>query len=824
MAQTVPIPKPATRICVQKFNDLDGDGKRGPGEPTLTGFFFNVSDMSGNKVGRIKAGECLDVRPGTYMVAEQAQPGWMVTTPNPQEVTVASQQTVTVVFGNRLQAEKKCCQFALMLFNTLPNTIKKVVVIPVNPQAVIDVFSDDPDELTVSLSGNQSVIEPVASSINPGGFYPDDAATMLDFCDIGIRVDPALSPAAVTVRWLNAAGQVLKEELLKLECREKLDPDAEGDWPDDRVTITGVGDDVLFSGAVQEDCEEPERETTGVCDFTATPLCIANQNYLQLMASPALLDKTYEWRVDDNGPHQYSGPGPFNHSLTEGPHSISVDLTVTYLNGPLIDGHPQTEECTKQIDICIPTADFSVGIPSPVCVDGVLNGYKVDFTPHDQDCNYNGSSSISAAYLNFGDGPQITIGPTLPVQNHSYSPTATGINAVLTVTDQWGCTHTKTHPVTIATTCQPLFKLSYELCQTTGTADVAVKFTNESQVFCNPKFNWDFGDAAHSTNTNPVNPNVVTTTGASAIDPQVHTYKYDGSLPPVNYKVILTMTDGPCMGTSAVHFDVKFFLKPVVLDIQVAICPSGQTFFTAQTSGKLIWDVSGPGFLSFSWLLCKAKILAVNAVNSVFKQHNGFNCYLPDGTYVVNAEAEDTSQDYVTATCKKKKEFTVSRTCCREVKAKGHRDTPHGVKNYRMRYKYKIADTPSGLNMRIVGRTKAKIKKTVKHTNLFYWKAKLADVVSVYTDNNLRGGGEHPLDPNVLCKTCITPWQTTPHEENYNKSKAKFTSITGPYGIDKADALTSLHRVKFDGLDWTIKVAKLPGQDCNQWTISEVFV
>jgi len=99
--------KPVTaQICVTKFNDLDGNGKPDQNEPLLSGWVFNVTDQNGNLVGTIttnpvSASSCLTVpAPGTYTVTEVVQPGWTVTTPNPQTVTVQPGQTANLNFGN----------------------------------------------------------------------------------------------------------------------------------------------------------------------------------------------------------------------------------------------------------------------------------------------------------------------------------------------------------------------------------------------------------------------------------------------------------------------------------------------------------------------------------------------------------------------------------------------------------------------------------------------------------------------------------------------------------------------------------------------------
>ena len=98
------------KLCVVKFNDLDGDGKQGPNEPTLNGWVFTIKDANGNVVGTITTGSatgapnCIDLPPGVYTVTETLQPGWSPTTPGgiTQTVTVVAGQTTTVTFGNHL--------------------------------------------------------------------------------------------------------------------------------------------------------------------------------------------------------------------------------------------------------------------------------------------------------------------------------------------------------------------------------------------------------------------------------------------------------------------------------------------------------------------------------------------------------------------------------------------------------------------------------------------------------------------------------------------------------------------------------------------------
>ena len=97
-------PQPGV-LCVVKFEDADGDGQQGASEGLLGGWQFEVFDSGGNLVTTLTSSEqdasCTELPPGDYTVQEQVQQGWVVTTPNPQTVTVSSGSTTTVAFGNQ---------------------------------------------------------------------------------------------------------------------------------------------------------------------------------------------------------------------------------------------------------------------------------------------------------------------------------------------------------------------------------------------------------------------------------------------------------------------------------------------------------------------------------------------------------------------------------------------------------------------------------------------------------------------------------------------------------------------------------------------------
>ncbi|MEA2879005.1 MAG: hypothetical protein QOF14_4201 [Hyphomicrobiales bacterium] len=797
----------ATRICVQKFNDLNGNGVREPGEPTLTGFTFTIKNNAGQVVGQIKSEGCIDVQPGTYTVEEQIQAGWTPTTPNPRKVTVALNQTVNVLVGNRKAADQNCCQFGLMLFNTLVNTVKKVVIVPATPAAIIDVYNDEAPDFTLTHSANQYIITSVASAANPGGFFPANASQVLEL-DFAIRVVPSMAPTSVTVRWLNASGQVIKEELVKLECEKNVgDENTDYDWYSKRSRVTGLADNVMFSGAEPEECDSfDDDERMGACGFDPYQIvCVGGQRILKRTASNSNSSSSYTWSIDDNGVLTAYSAAAFSHTLTPGLHAITMKLTVTDASGPV--------DCQEDLIVCIPNPGFTIGTPQLQCSPPNQGKYKVEFTPSDpSSCN----TGIATYQWVFGDSTtQSGTGIPGPIVHYYAGPGPYTVQ--LKLVDKpavGGCAYTVQHVVaTFDTTCNPRFRIEYELCPTTMKGPIPVKFFNDSQAFCNPTFEWDFGEPSSSSN--------LVSTSSTAM--QTHGYTYDGTLPPQNFTVKLTMKDDPCKGTATspkVTFSVPFTLKPVPLTVKVLVCPDGETHFVANTTGKVIWDLSASN-LSAAWVWCKAKMLAVNAVNAALGQHNGFKCHLPNGTYLVNVTAEDTSQPNVKATCKLTREFVVARTCCEKFWEKDHKNITQNSKDYRMKFKHAVTNPILWIGTHIVGKTKFKVKKTVKNTSWTYFKRIKADTISVNVSDNLRMAGPHPADPSVTCKTCIAPVLLSNGTQESDKSKAKYSTSVSTRGVDKADDLTSLHYVKHKaGWEWWIKVQKLAGNDCTQSTIT----
>ncbi|MEN3331729.1 MAG: serralysin [Blastocatellia bacterium] len=98
------------KLCVHKFNDLNGDGIQNNGEPGLPNWSFTVtaSCVGGSLITDANGNACGDFSAGTYTIVEQPQSGWMATTPTTQTVTVTVGQTTNISFGNRQDTGMLC--------------------------------------------------------------------------------------------------------------------------------------------------------------------------------------------------------------------------------------------------------------------------------------------------------------------------------------------------------------------------------------------------------------------------------------------------------------------------------------------------------------------------------------------------------------------------------------------------------------------------------------------------------------------------------------------------------------------------------------------
>ncbi|HXF41698.1 MAG TPA: hypothetical protein VN687_18410 [Blastocatellia bacterium] len=103
---SVTVEKPG-ELCIETFNDLNGNRERDEGEPVVTGFEYQVSGTY-VKEETITPGEndrCKVVPVGAYKVVAQPRLGWITTTETTKTVTVNAGEARPVSFGSREAGE-----------------------------------------------------------------------------------------------------------------------------------------------------------------------------------------------------------------------------------------------------------------------------------------------------------------------------------------------------------------------------------------------------------------------------------------------------------------------------------------------------------------------------------------------------------------------------------------------------------------------------------------------------------------------------------------------------------------------------------------------
>jgi len=100
----------------QKFNDLDGDGRKDSGEPMIAGWTVTLKQANGTPIaskltdadGKVVFS---NLDPGTYMLQEEMRFGWDATGPDSVEVKVDPGSSSTICFGNHELPKSSICAY-----------------------------------------------------------------------------------------------------------------------------------------------------------------------------------------------------------------------------------------------------------------------------------------------------------------------------------------------------------------------------------------------------------------------------------------------------------------------------------------------------------------------------------------------------------------------------------------------------------------------------------------------------------------------------------------------------------------------------------------
>ena len=151
-----------------------------------------------------------------------------------------------------------CNQYGLRLFNNIPNTFKKVKIIPVNPSDITGFSIDDDTEDWNLVTGAGGAYYEF-NYINATGFIPADPANLIDVNFI-VRVNQNISNPKIRVLWLDVNNVIGKEEeltLAGLSSAQLADENFEYDWTVNTALISGSYTDAqLFAGAEAEQCRD----------------------------------------------------------------------------------------------------------------------------------------------------------------------------------------------------------------------------------------------------------------------------------------------------------------------------------------------------------------------------------------------------------------------------------------------------------------------------------------------------------------------------------------------------------------------------------------
>lgn len=725
------------------------------------------------------------------------------------------------------ETEMSCCQFALNLYNSIPNVFKKIKITPVIPASINSIYMEegiDDDEWSIIGSGGSGyMLEYITGTI------PASITDMID-ADFVIQINPVYTNPILKVEWLDGNETVYKTEEITLICQsndELNNEDYSYPWDQNTKTISGFEyDGKVFAGAEAEKCDLGEsRKTTdeASCPLIHTIKCNNNKLTMDLELAPFTGAIKHVWYIND----VLNASTSRNLSVDlpgTGNQSISIGWTIWGRNYNNTADSIYCQDASN-IAYCVPTASFLETKRTVVCDGTILKGFDVEFTPANG-CN------VSDYTWTFGDGQTVTaVGSPSPI-THRFENQG-DYTVLLKLKDSYGCTYEYSITISLKLECNPDWHAYYQWCDTLLNKEqnynVKVTFVNKSTSFCNTKYTWDFGDGTTSTSNNKEIEHIYSTK------------------PGKSWTVKLTMKDDKICkdGKTAAY---SFELRPVKVCLNVTACSDGLVKFEAcSENDKYKWDLPGwSSLLQDPTAYCtplnpilSPSIFSINVFLGLFGtslqeswvnafNYNSFILRFKNGaSFSIGLTGSD-EQEHITGTCSITKSVTVNKNCCDEFKMKGSdiRTLSNG-KTYKMKKKFVVNykerhGSPSigscidffvsfwpwfDEHTKLKAKTLLKVRKQLSKwgMSITYYKRTKADKIYAGVSGTFRINGS-------VCNCETQTSYTVPGNLRENKKKAKFVDKTvGVYKVHKDDEVKSVHRIIIGSDTWETYLVKNSG-------------
>ncbi|MBC7775965.1 MAG: hypothetical protein H7246_11070 [Phycisphaerae bacterium] len=372
-----------------------------------------------------------------------------------------------------------CCAFSLhFLYNK--QSVNQYKKIRVTAMGTTQIIYSDPDEWQQTLITPNYVEYHLGGSVLPYGETIDN--------DFMLYLKQITGDQLLQIDWFNASNVIKSTFKIKIPCNGDFKEDQ--DWT--QYVQNGVGfDSNTYAFAVkeedEEDCGFEEKDfKTHDCTIKLDDIKCESNSYKLYLHGPQAPDNSdydeYTWKVKKNDVSQpnVTGKNPTPALTLIAGENYTIETIFVIKKG--LKEVWDTCSATGSIKIPKINPDFNY-VKSHPCK------LQYDFSVSDL------SNVTGVAWACVGISTFPSSGNTV---THEFSAAGT-YEITVTLTDKYGCTHSKKKSIVISTKCQPNFEWEYSFCHCNypGKSEVPIKvaFTNLSEGgICPIKYTWQFGD------------------------------------------------------------------------------------------------------------------------------------------------------------------------------------------------------------------------------------------------------------------------------------------------------------------------------------------